>query len=86
MHGALLLEMVKSHINKTYLSHVIGEVEDKSESPNTLVEGAFLSKIKSITSDSPENLIDREAPDVRITPLLSYIFKTNCAGFLNKKV
>ena len=49
MHGAILLDMVKSHINKTYLSHVIGEVEGKSENPNTLVEGAFLNKIKSIT-------------------------------------
>ena len=30
MHGAVLLEMVKSHINKTYLSHVIDEIEGKS--------------------------------------------------------
>ena len=69
-----------------HLSHVIDDVEGKSKGPNTLVEGALLNKIKSITTGSPENLIDREAPDVRITPLLSYIFKTNLAGFLNKKV
>ena len=68
--------MVKSHINETYLSRVIDEVEGKSKGPNTLVEGALLNEIKPITSGSPENLIDREAPDVRITPLLSYIFKT----------
>ena len=77
MHGAVLLEMVKSHINETYLSYVIDEVEGKSKGPNTLVEDALLNKIKSITSGFLENLIDREAPDVRITPLLSYIFKTN---------
>ena len=86
MHGAVLLEMVKSHINETYLPHVINKVEGKSKGPITLVEGALLNKIKSITSGSPENLIDREAPDVRITLLLSYIFKTNFAGFLNKRV
>ena len=49
MHGAVLLEMVKSHINETYLSYVIDEVEGKSKVPNTLVEGALLNKIKSIT-------------------------------------
>ena len=37
MHGAVLLEMVKSHINETYLSHVVDEVEGKSKGPNTLV-------------------------------------------------
>ena len=31
MHGAVLLEMVKSLINATYLSHVIDEVEGKSK-------------------------------------------------------
>ena len=69
MHGAVLLEMVKSHINDTYLSHVIDEVEGKSKGPNTLSEGALLSKIKIITSGFPENLVDREAPDVRITSI-----------------
>ena len=69
MHGAVLLKTVKSHTNETYLPHVIDEVEGKSESPNTLVEGALLNKIKPITCGSPENLIDREAPDVRITPI-----------------
>ena len=69
MHGAVLLEKVISHINETYLSYVIDEVEGKSKGPNKLVEGALLNKIKSITSGSPENLIDREAPDVRITPI-----------------
>ena len=34
-----------------------------------MVEGALLNKIKSITRGSPENLIDREAPDVRINPI-----------------
>ena len=85
MHCAVLLEMVKSHINETYLSHVIDEVEGKSKGPNALVKGALLKKIKSITSGSPQNLIDREALDVRITPLLSYIFKAKFVGFLNKK-
>ena len=69
MHGAVLLEMIKSHINETYLSHVIDEVEGKSKGPNTLVEGALSNKIKFITSSSPENLIDQQAPDVRITPI-----------------
>ena len=69
MHGAVLLKMVKSHINETCLSRVIDEVEGKSKSPNTLAEGALSNKIKSITSGSLENLIDREAPDVRITPI-----------------
>ena len=86
MHGAVLLEMVKSHINETYLPHVIDDVEGKSKGPNTLVEGALLNKIKSITSGSPENLIDREAPNVRITPIAKLHFQTNFAGFLNKKV
>ena len=49
MHGADLLEMVKSHINETYLSHVIDEVEGKSKGPNIVVEGALLNKIKYIT-------------------------------------
>ena len=30
MHDAVLLEVVKSHINETHLSHVIDEVEGKS--------------------------------------------------------
>ena len=69
MHGAVLLEMVKSYINETYLSHVIDEVEGKSKGPNTLVEGALINKIKSITSGSPKKLINREALNVRITPI-----------------
>ena len=86
MHGAVLLQMVKSHINETYLSHVIDEVEGKSKDPNKLVEGALLNKIKSITTGSPKNLIDREAPDVRITPIAKLHPETNFAGFLNKKI
>ena len=35
MHGAVLLEMVKSHINEIYLSHVTDEVEGKSRGSNT---------------------------------------------------
>ena len=85
MNGAVLLEMVKSHINETYLSHVIDEIEDKSKGPNTLVEDALLNKIKSITTGSPENLIDREVPDVRITPIAK-LHLQSIAGFLNKKV
>ena len=85
MHGVVLLEMVKSRMNETYLPHVIDEVEGKSKGPNTLVAGPFLNKIKPITSGSPENLIDREAP-VSLPLLLSCMFKTNFAGFLNKKV
>ena len=54
MQGAVLLEMVKSHINETYLSQVIDEVEGKSKGQITLVEGSLLSKIKSITSGSPK--------------------------------
>ena len=69
MHGAVLLEMVKCRMNETYLPQVIEEVKGESKGPNTSVEGALLNKIKSITSGSPENLIDREAPDVRITPI-----------------
>ena len=76
--------MVKSRINETYLVHVIDEIEGKSKGPNTLVEGALLNK-KSITSGSPENLIDREAPDVRITSIAK-LYLQNIAGFLNKKV
>ena len=49
MHGAVLLVMVKSLINETYLPHVVDEVEGKSKGPNTLVEGDLLNKIKSIT-------------------------------------
>ena len=68
MHVAVLLEMVKRRINETYLPHVIDEVEGKSKGLNTLVEGGLLNKIKSVTTGSPENLIDRETPNVRITP------------------
>ena len=75
IHGAVLLKMVKSHINETYLPHVIDEVEGKSESPNTLVEGALLNKIKPITCDFLENLIDREAPDERITLIAKLHFQ-----------
>ena len=79
MHGAVLLEMVKSHINETNLPHVIDEVEGKSKGPNTSVEGAFLNKLKSITSGSPENLVDRKALDVRITPIAKlYLQNTLC--------
>ena len=53
MHCAVLLEMIKSHVNETYLSHVIDKVEGKSKGPNTLVECAPSHKIKSITSGSP---------------------------------
>ena len=77
MHGAVLLEMVKSHINETYLPHFIDEVEGKSNGPNTLIEGALLNKIKSITSGSPENLIGRKLQMCALPPLPSYIFKTN---------
>ena len=54
---------------KLYLPNIIDGVEGKNKGPNTLVEGALLNKIKSITSGSSENLIDREALDVRITPI-----------------
>ena len=72
--------------NLSTVSHVIDEVEGKSKGPNTLVEGALINKIKSITSGSPKKLINLEAPNVPITQLLSYIFKTNFAGFLNKSM
>ena len=86
MHVAVLLEMVKRRINETYLSHVIDEVESKSKGLNTLVEGALLKKIKSITSGSLENLLTEKLKMYALLPLLSYIFKTNFDGFLNKKV
>ena len=88
MHGAVLLDMVKSHINETYLYHVVDEIEGKSKGPNTLVEGALLNKIKSISSGSPENLIVREAPDLRmrITPIASYIFKKKLLDFWTKNM
>ena len=35
MHGAVLLKRVKSHINETYLPHVIDAVEGKSKGTNT---------------------------------------------------
>ena len=38
MHGAVLLEMVKSRMNETYLPHVIDEVQSKSKGPNTLIK------------------------------------------------
>ena len=85
MHGAVLLEMVKSHINETYLSHVIDEVEGKSKGPNTLVKGALLNKIKSITNGSLENLIDREAPDVRITPIAKLHLQSKLCWFSEQK-
>ena len=84
MHGAVLLEMVKSHINETYLSHVIDEVEGKSKDPNTLVEGALFNKTKPISSGSPENLIDREAPDVRITPIAKLHLQNKLCWFSEK--
>ena len=47
-------------INEIHLSHVIDEVEGKSEGPNALEESAFLNKIKSITKGSPQTLIAPE--------------------------
>ena len=85
MHGAVLLEMVKRRINETYLPHVIDEVEGKSKGLNTLVEGALLNKIKSITSGSPENLIDREAPNVRITPIAKLHLQNKLCWFSEQK-
>ena len=85
MYGAVLLEMVKSHINETYLSHVIDEVEGKSKDPNTVVEGALLNKIKSITNGSPETLIDREALDVRITPIAKLHLQNKLCWFSKTK-
>ena len=85
MHGAVLLEMVESHINGTYLSHVIDEVEGKIKGPKTVVEGALLNKIKSITSGSPETLIDREALDVRITPIAELHLQNKLCWFSEQK-
>ena len=85
MHGAVLLEMVKSRMNETYVPHVIDEVEGKSKGPNTLVKGALLNKIKSITSGSPENLIDREAPDVCITPIAKLHLQNKHCWFSEQK-
>ena len=73
------------HINEIYLSHVIDEVEGKSKGPNTLVEGALLNKIKSITSGSPETLIDREALDVRITPIAKLHLQNKLCWFSEQK-
>ena len=85
MHGAVLLETVKSHVNETYLSHVIDEVEGKSKDPNTLVKGALLNKIKPTTSGSPENLIEREAPDVRISPIAKLHLQNKLCWFSEQK-
>ena len=85
MHGAVLLEKVISLINETYLFYVIDEVEGKSKGPNKLVEGALLNKIKSITTGSPENLIDREAPDVRITPIAKLHLQNKLCWFSEQK-
>ena len=84
MHGAVLLKRVKSHINITYLPHVIDEVEGKSKGTNTLVKGALLNKIKSITIGSPENLIDREVPDVRITPIAKLHLQNKLCWFFEQ--
>ena len=85
MHGVVLLEMVKSHTNETYLSRVIDEVEGKSKGPKTLVKGTLLNEIKSITSGSPENLIDGEAPDVRITPTAKLHLQNKLCWFSEQK-
>ena len=73
------------HINEIYLSHVIDGVEGIIKGPNTLVEGALLNKIKSITSGSPETLIDREALDVRITPIAKLHLQNKLLVFWTKK-
>ena len=85
MHGAVLLEMVKSLINETYLPPVIDKVEGKSKGSNTLVEGALLNKITSITSGPPENLIDGEAPDVRITSIAKLHLQNKLCWFSEQK-
>ena len=77
--------MVKSLINETYLPHVIDEVKGKSKGPNIFVEGALLNKIKSICSGSPENSIDREAPDVRITPIAKLHLQNKLCWFSEQK-
>ena len=85
MDSAVFLDMVKSHINETYLSYVIGEVEGKSKSPNTLVEGALLNKNQAYHLGSPENLIAREAPDVRITPIAKLHLQNKLCWFSEQK-
>ena len=50
-----------------------------------MVESALLNKIKSITSGSAENLIDREAPDVRITPTAKLHLQNKLCWFSEQK-
>ena len=50
-----------------------------------MVEGALLNKIKSISSGSPENLIDREAPDERITPVAKLHLQNKLRWFSEQK-
>ena len=86
MHGAVYLEMVKFCLNESnYLPHVIDEVEGKNKGPNTLVKRALLNKIRSITSGSAENLIDREAPDVHINPIAELFLQINLCWFSEQK-
>ena len=50
-----------------------------------MVEGALLNKITSITIGSPENLIDRKAPDVRITPIAKLHLQNKLCWFFEQK-
>ena len=68
-----------------HLSHVIDEVEGKSKGSNTLVEGAHLNKIKSITSGSAENFDWQRSSRCAHYPIAK-LYLPNIAGFLNKKV
>ena len=77
--------MVKRRINETYQPHVIDEVEGKSKGPNALVEGALLNKIKSITSGFPEKLINRKAPNMRITPIAKLHLQNKLFWFSEQK-
>ena len=57
----------------------------KVKGPNALVKGALLNKIKSSTGGSPENLIDREAPYVRITPIAKLHLQNKLCWFSEQK-
>ena len=73
------------HINQIYLSHVIDEVESKSNGPNASGEGALLNKIKSIRKGSPQTLIAREVLDVPISPIAKLHLRSKINRFSEQK-
>ena len=73
------------HVNEIYFSHVILTIEEKTNGPGAMQDGALLNCIKSINKPDINNIPPRQSIAVPITNIASLQLKAKVEGFSEQK-